>query len=146
MDAVWCHVANAAVAMLVAVPGKEGLAMGPGILNASKALGELGSVRHGLELRLRAGVVIADRRSAVALGHIQIDQQVGHGLGAHGGVPVGVQGQHAGGHVMARDRLGNELLGQLDALPGREHPAHHEAAEDDPGSRRGERLSTSLVP
>jgi hypothetical protein len=50
--------------------------MGPGILNASKALGELGSVLDGLELRLRVGGVIGDTRSAVALGYIQIDQQV----------------------------------------------------------------------
>ena len=38
--------------MLGVVPGEEGLAVRAGVLDAAEALGELGAVLHGLELRL----------------------------------------------------------------------------------------------
>ena len=44
--------------LLAAVSGKEYLAITSGIIDAAKALREVGAVFHGLELRLRVGVVI----------------------------------------------------------------------------------------
>ena len=43
MHAVRRHEADAAMAMLVVVPGKEGLTVRACILNAAKALGEVGT-------------------------------------------------------------------------------------------------------
>ena len=84
VHAVRCHVANAAVAVLGVVPGKECLAMASGVFDAAKALREVGAVFHGLELRLRIRVVVRGVGAAVALGHVQVNQQTGHRLGAHG--------------------------------------------------------------
>lgn len=56
------------MAVLAVVPGKECLAMAPGVFDAAKALREVAAVFHGLELRLRIGVVIRGVGSAVAQG------------------------------------------------------------------------------
>ena len=58
--------------MLAVVPSKECLTVASGIFDAAKALGEVGSVFHGLELRLRIGVVVGDVGAAVALCHVQV--------------------------------------------------------------------------
>lgn len=97
---------------------------------AAKARRKVGSMFHRLELRLRARVVVRDVRSAVALGDIQIDQQAGHRLGAHGRTSIGVQGRSGGLDVMPRHDVGNQLLSQLGALARGAQPAHDEAAED----------------
>ena len=72
------------MAVLGVVPSKECLAMAPGVFDAAKALREVAAVFHGLELRLRIGVVIRGVGAAVALGHIKVNQQTGHRLGSHG--------------------------------------------------------------
>ena len=56
--------AAGAVAVLGVVPGEEGLAMRSGVLDTAESLGKLRAVLHGLELRLRVGVIVADVRSA----------------------------------------------------------------------------------
>ena len=76
------------MAVLAVVPGKECLAMASGVFDAAKALREVGAVFHGLELRLRIRVVIRGVRATVALGHVQVNQQTGHRLGAHGGATI----------------------------------------------------------
>ena len=130
VDAVRCHVGDATGAVLVVVPGEEGLAVGTRVFDAAEARGELGSVLQGFELRLRVRVVVRDVGSAVALGDIEIDQQAGHRLGAHGGTAIGMQGQPARLDIMARHGVSDELLGQLRTLARGDEPAHDEAAED----------------
>ena len=52
VNAVSRHVCNATVAVLVVVPGKEGLAMSACVFDAAKALGEVGVVFECFGLRL----------------------------------------------------------------------------------------------
>lgn len=105
VDRVRGHVADATVTVRTVVPGKKRLTVRPCILNASKAFGELRAVLHRLELGLGERVVIRDMGAAVALGHLQIQQQAGHGLGAHRSSPVGMQRQRSGLHRMACDGI-----------------------------------------
>lgn len=44
------------------IPGEEGLAENPSVLQRAEALGEVGPVFEGLELRVRVGVIVADVR------------------------------------------------------------------------------------
>src|SRR5664279_2841050 len=69
--------------MFRVVPAKEGLAMCPCVFDRAEAFGEVGPVLQGLELCLGVRIVVGDVRSAVGLGHLQIHEQGGHGLGAH---------------------------------------------------------------
>ena|SRR5450830_333753 len=81
--------------MAVVVPGEELLTVSASVFDAAKALREVGTVLERLELRLGEWVVVADIRSAVGLGHFQVDQQLGHGLGAHAGAAVCMQRERA---------------------------------------------------
>ena len=74
------HQANARMPMRGVVPSKEGLAVSPRILDTAEALGELGSIFQGLELRLGIRIVIGHVRATMRLGDRQIDQQGGHRL------------------------------------------------------------------
>jgi hypothetical protein len=65
---------DAAVAVLVVMPGEEGATVRPCVRDAAEALRAFGPVLHGLELRLREGVVVRDVGPTVALGDVQIDQ------------------------------------------------------------------------
>jgi hypothetical protein len=56
MHVAGCHVTDARMAVLDVVSGKECLAIASGIVDAAKALREVGSVFDGLELRLRIGL------------------------------------------------------------------------------------------
>ena len=118
------------MAVLGVVPSKECLAMASRIFDAAKALREVGAVFHGLELRLRIGVVIRGVGAAVALGHVQVNQQTGHRLGAHGSAAIRVQRERTGHHIVTGHCIGNELLGQLGALARRNQPAYDVATED----------------
>src|ERR1022692_263108 len=53
-------------------------------------------------MALREGIVVGDVRAAVGLGDAQIGEQKGHGLGGHGGTPVGVEGELAGDDLVDR--------------------------------------------
>jgi hypothetical protein len=58
VDAVWGHVADARVLMLVVLPGEELLTEGACIGQATEARGEVSSVLQGLELGLAERVVV----------------------------------------------------------------------------------------
>ena len=66
----------------------------------------------------------------MGLGHLQVNQQLSHGFGAHAGAAVCMQREHTRGNVLLGHGLGDQLLGQLRALARRDHPAHDIAAED----------------
>ena len=71
------------------------LAVDTGVFDAAEPLGEVGTIFECFELRLGIRIVIGDMRSAMGLDDLQIDQQGGHGLAAHAGAAVGVQGERA---------------------------------------------------
>jgi hypothetical protein len=54
------EITNAGMAMLVVVPGKETRAVREGMIDATEALGEIGSVLDGLEVRFRERIVVRD--------------------------------------------------------------------------------------
>ena len=58
MDHGGSHHADSGVAMLVVVPGEEGLAESAAVLNAAEAIRELGAVFHGAELAFRIRIVV----------------------------------------------------------------------------------------
>ena len=58
MHLVRGHQADADVMVLLVIPGEEAAAEGPGILDATEALGKLRLVFQGLEMRLRERVVV----------------------------------------------------------------------------------------
>src|ERR1017187_2141757 len=64
-------------------------------------------------MALREGIVVGDVRAAVGLGDAQIGEQKGHGLGGHGGPPVGVEGELAGDDLVLGTGFGDELAGQF---------------------------------
>jgi len=99
-----------------ALSRRSKLAMGARLFEAAEAIGEVGAIPHGIELRLRVRVDFTGVRSAVALGDVQVDQQAGHRIGAHGRTANGVQREHPGLDIVPGDRLGDELLGQVGAL------------------------------
>ena len=82
------------------VPVEEALAVGAGVFDAAEPLGEVRTIFECFELGLGVRIVIGDVRPAVGLGDLQIDQQGGHGLAAHAGAAVGVQGQRTGDDVV----------------------------------------------
>ena len=100
MDGGRRHQADAAVAVFVVVPAEELLAVSASIFDRAEAIGEVGPVLQGLELRLGVRIVVRDVRPAVGLGDLQIDQQRGNGLGSHAGAAIGVQRQGPGCDVL----------------------------------------------
>lgn len=70
VDGVRGHQAYAAVAVLLVVPVEETLTVSACALERAEALGEVGAVLQGLELRLRVRVVIRDMWTAVCAGDI----------------------------------------------------------------------------
>ena len=89
----WRHVADSGVAMGVVVPGKESLTERTGVFDGVKARRKGGLVLQGLELRFRVRIVVADMGPAVTSGDTEIGEQKRHGLGAHRGAAVGMQGE-----------------------------------------------------
>ena len=66
----------------------------------------------------------------MAVGHIQVNQQTGHRLGAHGGATISVQRERTRHHIVTSHGIGNKLLGQFSAFARRNQPAHDVATED----------------
>jgi hypothetical protein len=123
-------IADAGVAVGVVVPVEEDLTEGSGVGEGPEAFGELGPVLEGLELALAVGVVVADVGPAVGLGHSEIGEEQGDGLGGHGGPSVGVDGELARSDGLLGDGVGDEPLGQGGRLAGGQEPPGHVAAVD----------------
>ena len=66
--------------MFVVVPGEELLAVSASVLDRAEAIGEVGSVLQGFELRLRVRIVIRHVRAAVGLGDLEVNEERGDGL------------------------------------------------------------------
>ena len=64
------------------------------------------------------------------LGHTEIGEQKGCGLGLHGRATVGVQGQLAGADGVLGDGVLKQWLEQSSTFRVRDTPANHAAAED----------------
>ena len=65
---------NPGVAVLVVVPVVERDTEGSGLFQAGEAVGEIGPVLQGFELRFTEWVVVTDVRPGVGLGHPEIGQ------------------------------------------------------------------------
>ncbi len=74
--------ADAPVVMFRVIPGEEALAEAAAVLDATKAVWEIGTVLERLEPRLGERVVIACIRPAVGLCHPQVGQKQCHRLGS----------------------------------------------------------------
>src|SRR5450759_4551887 len=59
------HQADSSVAVFVVVPGEELLAVSASVLDRAEAIGEVGSVLQGFELRLGVRIVIRHVRAAI---------------------------------------------------------------------------------
>ena len=69
------HQADSAVAVLMIVPVEEPAAVSASVLDRAEAIGEVGPVFQGFELRLGVRIVIRDVRAAVGLGDIEVDEE-----------------------------------------------------------------------
>ena len=95
MDGGRSHQADAAVAVFVVVPVEELLAVSASVLDRAEAIGEVGSVLQGFELRLGVRIVIRDVRAAVGLGDIEVDEERSDGLRSHAGAAIGMEREGA---------------------------------------------------
>jgi len=95
---------DSAVPMFLVVPSEKPPAPAQGVLLAAKAVREPRPVLESLEVTLRKRVVVGGMRTAVALGHTKVGQELPGGLRLDGRPAVGVDGKLVG----------------LDALLGRE--------------------------
>jgi hypothetical protein len=113
VNAVRRHVGNATVAVLIVVPGKEGLTVRTCIFDGSKALGKVGSVFERFELCLGIRVVVRGVGPAMAPGDVQVDQQAGHRFGAHARASVSVQTERTRRDFLALGGILNQTGAQL---------------------------------
>ncbi len=67
----------------------------------------------------------------MGLGHAEIGEQEGGGLGFHGGSPVGVEGELAGRNAMLFDGVEEQRLEQGDAFGVGDLKGDDPSAEDD---------------
>ena len=124
------HQAQASMVMLVVIPVEEGTCPGPDVGQGAKSVREPGTILHGLELSFRVGIVIGGVGPGMTLGHAQVSQKLGHGLGAHRTAPVGVDDELVRRDVLLDARLRDQLSGQSGQLALGDHPADHVTAED----------------
>ena len=80
----WGMKSNARMTMIVVIPSEKSGTVGVGVFEAAEAIGEVGSVLEGPELRFTERVVITDMGPAERFGHAQIGQEVSHSFGDHG--------------------------------------------------------------
>ena len=93
------HQADSAVAVLMIVPVEEPAAVSASVRDRAEAIGEVGPVFQGFELRLGVRIVIRDVRAAVGLGDIEVDEERGDGLGSHAGAAIGMEREGPGSDV-----------------------------------------------
>ncbi len=72
-------------------PGKECLAVSPGILDASEAIRKVRTISERPEVRFGEWIIIGNIRPTMRFDHFQIDQQGSDGLRSHAGAAIGVQ-------------------------------------------------------
>lgn len=130
VDRFGCQQADAGVAMLGVVPGKELLTEGACPLDAGETLRAARAIRQGFELRLGTRIVVGDVRTRVRLGHAQVGEQEGHGLRGHRGAAIGMDRELARGDLLLGEGLGNQALGKGGLLLMSDHPADDVATED----------------
>jgi len=75
---------NARMTMIVVIPSEKSGTVGMGVFEAAEAIGEVGSVLEGPELRFTERIVITDMGPAERFGHAQVCQEVSHSFGDHG--------------------------------------------------------------
>ena len=63
MNGVWGHESDTRMTMLGVVPGKECLAVSPGILDAAEAIREVRAIFERLEVRFGVGIIIGNIRT-----------------------------------------------------------------------------------
>ena len=95
---------QAAVTVLVVVPGEEALAERAPVFERAEAIRELRTVLQGLELRFRERVVVGDVGAAVGLGDAEVGQEQRHGLVRHRRAAVGMDRELARGECRASRR------------------------------------------
>ena len=116
--------------MFVVVPGEECSRPRPRCVNGGETVRIIGTIFHGLELRLAEGIVVGGMRAAVALGDAQIEQQLAQRLALHRTAIVGVQGELVRLNALLASGFSNELFCQIAAFFFSDHPTDHIAAED----------------
>src|SRR4028119_2188174 len=109
VDICRCQQGDAGVPVLVVVPTEEASAEGSGLLQRGETVRERRAVLEGLELCLGERVVVAGMRAAVALGDIELSEQLSHRLGRHTSAAVSVQSQ-----LPWRDRVLDDALADED--------------------------------
>ncbi len=135
------------VKVLLVVPEEKSFEVGLGVQQRPKAAGVVGLVFQGLELGFAEGVVVADVRTAVGLGHAQLGQELHHQLARHGRATVGVDGEGRRVDLTQGHGLIDELGREISVLALGHAPANDVAAEEvehdvgvvkDPGLGTGE--------
>src|ERR1700691_1160915 len=116
MDGGWSHQADAAGAVFMVVPVEEPLAVSAGGLDRAEAIGEVGSVFQGFELRLGVRIVIRDVWAAVGLVDIAVDQERSDWLRSHACTAIGMERQGARSDVLLLHSVGDKLLGEFSGL------------------------------
>ena len=129
VDGCRCHQAQAGMAVLVVVPGKEALAETARILNRSKAVRVSRAVLQSFEVRLREGIVVRDVRTAMRFHDSQIGKQQGQRFGRHRRSPVRVNGELAGQDLLRFTGVFDKLPGQAGRFAISDHPARNVAAK-----------------
>src|SRR5689334_10444633 len=122
---------QAAVVMLVVVPGEELAAVRERVLEAaSEAIGKPWAVLQRLEVALAEGVVVGDVRAAQRFLDAQVREQLAERLAGHGSSAVGMQDELARRDVVFLTALAQQPPRQFSALAAGEHPADNVATED----------------
>jgi hypothetical protein len=113
---------DAGVAVGLVVPVEELLAELSGVFDAAEAVGEVGAVFEGFEVRFGEGVVVTDVGGSVSWS--RRGRPAGtRRVGGHGRAVVGVDGQRATVDVLFDDGVGQQLFGQYGRFPVGDHPA-----------------------
>ncbi len=120
---------DAGVLVHVVEPRDELLAPGPAMHQRRERAGVVRLVLEGLELRLGKGVVVADVGSAEAANHTQRGQQLGEPVRPHRAAAICVDDERARRDAVARDGVGEQLLGVCRVLALGDHPADDHPAE-----------------
>jgi len=115
--------------VMVIIPGEELLTPSSRMGERSEPLRIVGLVLQRLELRLGEGVVVADVRTAEAAHDADGSEELCEALRPHRGAAIGVHRERTAGDAVALDSLGEEVLGELGALPLGEQPANRHATE-----------------